>query len=238
MLLYFQERRIHAISELVRVLRPGGQALVYVWAMEQEINKVKSKYLKEKEFDGSPSVRDDSNSHGNGCKQTGEDSNQQHISDDSGDISSNSNHQECDVVKSDNSCQWTERQTTEICDENSHGIRQNSDSKMKTQTHFGDNKQLDSSNLPNKSSEQYGKQPKELVVHKNRTNFQQQDLLVPWQLKGGARSEAGGGEQVFHRFYHVFQRGELERLCGHVTGCQVVNGYYDQGNWAVILQKM
>lgn len=238
MLLHFQERRIHAISELVRVLRPGGQALVYVWAMEQEINKVKSKYLKEKEFDGSPSVRDNSNSHGNGCKQTGEDSKQQHISDDSCDISSNSKHQECDVVKSDNSCQWTERQTTEICNENSHGIQQSSDSKMKTQTHFGDNKQLDSSNLPNKSSEQYGKQHKELVVHKNRTNFQQQDLLVPWQLKGGARSEAGGGEQVFHRFYHVFQRGELERLCGHVTGCQVVNGYHDQGNWAVILQKM
>lgn len=211
---------------------------MYVWAMEQEINKVKSKYLKEKEFDRSPSVRNDSNSHGNGCEQTGEDSKQQQISEDSSDISSNSKHQQCNVVKTDNSCHWTERQTTEICDKNSHGTRQNSDSKSKIQAHSSVNKQQESSNLPNKSSEQCGTQPKELVVHKNRTNFQQQDLLVPWQLKGGAGSGAGGGEQVFHRFYHVFQRGELERLCGHVTGCQVVDSYYDQGNWAVILQKM
>lgn len=37
-----------ALRELVRLLRPGGRALIYVWAMEQEYNKRKSKYLKEK----------------------------------------------------------------------------------------------------------------------------------------------------------------------------------------------
>ncbi|XP_038367717.1 alkylated DNA repair protein alkB homolog 8 isoform X2 [Canis lupus familiaris] len=41
------ERRVAALQELVRLLRPGGQALVYVWAMEQEYNKKKSKYLRE-----------------------------------------------------------------------------------------------------------------------------------------------------------------------------------------------
>ena len=33
-------RRIQAIRELVRVVRGGGQILVYVWAMEQERKKV------------------------------------------------------------------------------------------------------------------------------------------------------------------------------------------------------
>ncbi|XP_053167471.1 alkylated DNA repair protein alkB homolog 8 isoform X2 [Hemicordylus capensis] len=42
------ERRLASLRELVRLLRPGGKALVYVWAMEQEYNKQKSKYLKEK----------------------------------------------------------------------------------------------------------------------------------------------------------------------------------------------
>uniref|UniRef100_A0ACB8FG60 Uncharacterized protein n=1 Tax=Sphaerodactylus townsendi TaxID=933632 RepID=A0ACB8FG60_9SAUR len=42
------ERRLAALCELVRLLRPGGRALIYVWAMEQEYNKQKSKYLKEK----------------------------------------------------------------------------------------------------------------------------------------------------------------------------------------------
>ncbi|XP_006628174.3 alkylated DNA repair protein alkB homolog 8 [Lepisosteus oculatus] len=43
-----KERRLAAIKELVRLLRPGGKALIYVWAMEQEYNKQKSKYLKGK----------------------------------------------------------------------------------------------------------------------------------------------------------------------------------------------
>ncbi|XP_042316311.1 alkylated DNA repair protein alkB homolog 8 isoform X2 [Sceloporus undulatus] len=42
------ERRLATLSELVRLLRPGGRALVYVWALEQEYNKQKSKYLKGK----------------------------------------------------------------------------------------------------------------------------------------------------------------------------------------------
>uniref|UniRef100_A0A8C5LAS1 tRNA (carboxymethyluridine(34)-5-O)-methyltransferase ALKBH8 n=2 Tax=Jaculus jaculus TaxID=51337 RepID=A0A8C5LAS1_JACJA len=40
------ERRVAALRELVRLLRPGGKALVYVWAMEQELNNQKSKYLR------------------------------------------------------------------------------------------------------------------------------------------------------------------------------------------------
>lgn len=42
------ERRLAAICELARLLRPGGTALIYVWAMEQEYKNQKSKYLKEK----------------------------------------------------------------------------------------------------------------------------------------------------------------------------------------------
>ena len=30
----------------MRLLRPGGQCLIYVWALEQELHKVKSNYLK------------------------------------------------------------------------------------------------------------------------------------------------------------------------------------------------
>ncbi|XP_036392859.1 alkylated DNA repair protein alkB homolog 8 [Megalops cyprinoides] len=44
-----QERRLAAVNELVRLLKPGGRALIYVWALEQEYNKQRSKYLKEKD---------------------------------------------------------------------------------------------------------------------------------------------------------------------------------------------
>nr|XP_025040613.1 alkylated DNA repair protein alkB homolog 8 [Pelodiscus sinensis] len=41
------ERRLAAVRELARLLRPGGKALIYVWAMEQEYNKQKLKFLKD-----------------------------------------------------------------------------------------------------------------------------------------------------------------------------------------------
>ncbi|XP_066442332.1 alkylated DNA repair protein alkB homolog 8 isoform X3 [Eleutherodactylus coqui] len=43
----YMERRLAAVQELIRLLKRGGKALIYVWAMEQEYKKNKSKYLKE-----------------------------------------------------------------------------------------------------------------------------------------------------------------------------------------------
>ncbi|KAG8229792.1 hypothetical protein J437_LFUL005873 [Ladona fulva] len=42
-----KERRLQALTQIAEVLRPGGQALVYVWAKEQERDKVKSSYLRQ-----------------------------------------------------------------------------------------------------------------------------------------------------------------------------------------------
>ncbi|XP_021236173.1 alkylated DNA repair protein alkB homolog 8 isoform X1 [Numida meleagris] len=53
------ERRLAAIRELARLLKPGGTALIYVWAMEQEYKNQKSKYLKEKH--GSKGKEEESN---------------------------------------------------------------------------------------------------------------------------------------------------------------------------------
>ena len=79
-----------------------------------------------------------------------------------------------------------------------------------------------------------------LQVHVNRTEFKQQDLLVPWQLRGKKKPEMDktSSDSTFHRFYHVFKKGELELLCSRVPQCKIVHSYYDQGNWAVILEKL
>jgi len=74
-----------------------------------------------------------------------------------------------------------------------------------------------------------------LPVHVNRTQFQHQDVLVPWKLK---QSEEQGGDKEFKRFYHVFEEGELEELVMKVDGLEVVEGYYDQGNWCCIAKKV
>lgn len=33
-----QSRRLEALKEIKRILRPGGQALIFVWALEQSVN--------------------------------------------------------------------------------------------------------------------------------------------------------------------------------------------------------
>ncbi|CAO2636253.1 Alkylated DNA repair protein alkB homolog 8 [Lemmus lemmus] len=116
------ERRVAALQELVRLLRPGGQALIYVWAMEQEYKNHKSKYLRS------------------------------------------------------------------------------------------------------------------------------QDVLVPWHLKRNPVKDkavepfglAGCSDPcpVFHRYYHVFCNGELEASCQALGDVSILQSYYDEGNWCVVLQKV
>uniref|UniRef100_A0A3B4WE36 tRNA (carboxymethyluridine(34)-5-O)-methyltransferase n=1 Tax=Seriola lalandi dorsalis TaxID=1841481 RepID=A0A3B4WE36_SERLL len=171
-----QERRLAAVRELVRLLRPGGRALIYVWAFEQEYNKQRSKYLKEqnKEHPGNLSPINDT----------------------------------------------------------SDGIQEpHGKARMHTSRHLEDNYRPGDS-MQDVSKVIDGK----LSVHTNRTAFNTQDLLVPWHLKEGKRQ---GGEEsgencnrdpspsesgpvpVFHRYYHVFQQGELEQLCVQVPGVKV-----------------
>ena len=100
--------------------------------------------------------------------------------------------------------------------------------------------------------------PLVLPVHKNRTNFEYTDLLVPWKTKiheADCESQAKNisensydpsqineavqcdRSKIFHRYYHVFSEGELENLVLSVPNLQIVNSYYDQGNWCVIFKK-
>lgn len=43
---------------------------------------------------------------------------------------------------------------------------------------------------------------------------------------------------VYHRYYHLFQQGELEQLCAQIPGVRVQSSYHDQGNWCLILEKI
>ncbi len=94
-------------------------------------------------------------------------------------------------------------------------------------------------------------QPTALPVHVNRTQFEAQDILVPWHLRNkgsskencclangdGKDSNGQQNEEVFYRFYHVFHEGELESLCEQVADTKVIHSYYDKGNWCIIFVK-
>lgn len=75
-----------------------------------------------------------------------------------------------------------------------------------------------------------------LRVHTNRTEFESQDLLVPWHLK--EKSSKQSESQCFHRYYHVFTEGEIEELMSDINNIRIIKSYYDQGNWCVIFEKV
>uniref|UniRef100_A0A8D1V9R4 tRNA (carboxymethyluridine(34)-5-O)-methyltransferase ALKBH8 n=1 Tax=Sus scrofa TaxID=9823 RepID=A0A8D1V9R4_PIG len=186
------ERRVAALQELVRLLRPGGKALIYVWAMEQEYKKKKSKYLRENRIS-------------QGKKK---------------EISSHTPVEELlvkhmpEVGNQDAAC----------------SVPSNND----FQEGGCNSRKVTNSKLP---------------IHTNRTSFHSQDLLVPWHLKGNPGKDKAveplcgplgshDSGPVLHRYYHVFCEGELEAACQTLSNVSILQSYYDQGNWCVILQKV
>ena len=89
-------------------------------------------------------------------------------------------------------------------------------------------------------------------AEKSRRVFGAQDVAVPWVLP--AASDPERQEEVkalpdekarkalqpvaVERFCHVFVEGELEALVSQLPNVQIVESYYDNANWAVVLKKI
>ncbi|XP_022795895.1 alkylated DNA repair protein alkB homolog 8-like [Stylophora pistillata] len=181
------ERRLVGLKELVRITRPGGLVLVYVWALEQEVKKVKKKHLKEVDFT-------ESNNH---------------------------------------------RTEQENLSNKNEFLKES-----KTIENFPSNNEPS----PNKSETLDHNCSSRLMVNASRDSFEQQDLFVPWKYSGPGKQHEkrrkdaeGSGEgtegHVYHRYYHVFQDGELRNLCSRLSNVTLEEHYYDRGNWCVMLRK-
>ena len=182
------ERRLSGLRELVRITRPGGLVLVYVWALEQEAKRVKKKQLKEVDFTGNNDYR---------------------------------------TVQGNES-------NPDVSSKESSGAERFSGS---------------SEPVTNKSENSSDNNFTKLLVNATRESFEQQDLFVPWKYSGPGKqqdkqrketdeSRSGGKDgHVYHRYYHVFQDGDLRELCRHLSHVTVEKHYYDKGNWCVVLRK-
>ncbi|KAL4707467.1 hypothetical protein ACJJTC_000111 [Scirpophaga incertulas] len=78
-----------------------------------------------------------------------------------------------------------------------------------------------------------------LPVHENRTEFQHNDLLVPWKLRRVKRDKtlSAQPEDTLLRYYHVFEEGELDDLCKQLP-LEVEKSFYEEGNWCVVCKKI
>ncbi|GBP50228.1 hypothetical protein EVAR_88063_1 [Eumeta japonica] len=58
--------------------------------------------------------------------------------------------------------------------------------------------------------------------------------LLPSLSDGSDSLPSEGGAVTYHRYYHVFKRGELDQLIEkYVESLHVVSSYYDQASWSV-----
>lgn len=71
----------------------------------------------------------------------------------------------------------------------------------------------------------------------------EQDVMVPWVMRGkkGKKREGQGStqpaeDQVFHRYYHLYSKGELERDV-EAAGGEVVESGYEKDNWWAIATR-
>ncbi|KAL2863586.1 tRNA (carboxymethyluridine(34)-5-O)-methyltransferase [Aspergillus lucknowensis] len=61
-----------------------------------------------------------------------------------------------------------------------------------------------------------------------------QDVMVPWVLKAPKSSASAEPQpQVFHRYYHLYESGELERDIEKAGGRVLESGYEKDNWWAI-----
>lgn len=169
-----ERRRLDALRNVVRMLKSGGQCLVYVWAFEQELRGAKSSYIKQK----------------------------------------------YDWKLEDTKCV-----PVELGESNGSGCNERNDQK-------------DSSNEPadrpdGQSSDEQNT-TKLMPIHYNGTKFKHQNCFVPWKKK----NQDLPLEQTDLRFYHLFKEHELDDLLGQLEDVQILDSFYDNGNWAVKFKKI
>ncbi|XP_059186442.1 alkylated DNA repair protein alkB homolog 8 [Centropristis striata] len=248
-----QERRLAAVKELVRLLKPGGRALIYVWAFEQEYNKQRSKYLKEQNKEhpethsGNENTPDDRqepdrnlNIHTSRDLEHNDrpEDNTQDVTD--GKLSVHTNRTAFNTQ--DLLVPWHLKDGKKRVEEDSGESRKTDKRKEKSKKTSG-NTCADSSlssispldcNADSNSSSGSG-------LHTSEATHSPDSKLSPngdtSQTPSSTLKSESSPAPVFHRYYHVFQQRELEQLCAQEAGVKVQSSYHDQGNWCVILQK-
>ncbi|KAM9317771.1 tRNA (carboxymethyluridine(34)-5-O)-methyltransferase alkbh8 [Pholidichthys leucotaenia] len=244
-----EERRLAAVKELVRLLKPGGRALIYVWAFEQDYNNQKSKYLMSK----SKEHHETENASEGGQKpdeestiQTSRPVEDEHkVVNDMQEVSKVTDgklsmHTNRTVFHTqDLLVPWHLKEGKRQRDKDSgHSGKMN---KGKEKTKKGSSKFLDSSLSPNPSPSpglEFSTYSESKCDTNDATYNTESQLSLSGNTCSSLKSESESTPApVFHRYYHVFQQGELEQLCGQVEGVRIQSSYHDQGNWCAILEK-
>lgn len=245
------------MRELVRLLKPGGRALIYVWAFEQEYNKLRSKYLKDqnKEHPENHSLTNSVSEHSQGAhgkssihledKHRTVGSIQELSKETDGKLSVHTNRTAFNTQ--DLLVPWHLKEGKRQGKEEL-GESVKKDKSKKTSGNSSSAYNLSSIDKPDCNPDPTSGLDSDMAsgphqdtggsTHSPASKPRLSADTTPTSTSALQSESEGSSLPIFHRYYHVFQQGELEQLCGQVTGVRVQSSYHDQGNWCVILEKM
>lgn len=216
------ERRRNAIREMIRILRPGGKALVYVWAKEQrrKNDNSPSTYLKQN-FRNKPN----------------------RIESQTGTVTKTTTNVDTrdtdDLIIDETKSVTTGRYKIGSTEETDDKVAMNCSLFKLEEATIGNNLQQTDNDRKSKFV---------FPIHENRTEFNHSDVFVEWKIKsiGGRHKNQTStvttkSTPTYLRFYHMFRENELEELCRSVSSnndmISIIKSYYDEGNWCIVFQK-
>ena len=230
-------RRIHMLKELLRILRPGGRALVTVWATDQEDMKKLAKWQ--------PINRPGLHAQGNGPPHDPQGKGLPH--DPQGTATDASVHTDGIV---DTSCKILDAPYAEA----DHSSKAASLQPLAAACDEGRDTQPGSAYVLSESNKQEASPsaassndyfvPWHLPFHRAEAAMQvlkanqQADQQADPAAAGSIRIDNKKNSVVFSRYYHVYEQFELDKLVEKVPGAIVLDSFYDKDNWCVVMGKM
>ena len=68
------------------------------------------------------------------------------------------------------------------------------------------------------------------AFEQEKREYPSQDSLIPWMYRGQP-------DTVYQRYYHLFQKGELEQLAQSIGNVELVESVWDYDNWYCTFKK-
>ena len=215
-------RRIHMLTELLRILRPGGSALITVWATNQEDMK---KLAKWQPIDRPGSAQQ---SHPAGLTH-GPTVSTCLLDNDKAATETLESPLSTDAHTQDESDKLSLEATSSCCaaphQQFVHKCSLAAESGKSSQTDKLNNDYFVPWHLPFHRAEAAMQVLKAGQVHD----------AVP--AAGSIRIDNAKQSVVFSRYYHVYEQFELDQLVELVPGAEVLDSFYDKDNWCVVMGK-
>ena len=200
-------RRIEMLTELLRLLRPGGKALVTVWATDQEDMKKLAKWQPIPE-PGGPSQPD-----------TGSTSNGQ-----SG------------LNNSDAAPAW-ESTATARTDSNSQVVVKASTAGALTDSNGQEVEGHGPGQVKQAGNDYFVPWHLPFHRAEAAMQVLKASPAGSGAPTGSIRVDNKKGAVVFSRYYHVFEQFELDHLVQKVADAEVLESFYDKDNWCVVMGR-